>query len=161
MPTRFRRADETGEKTMRMKDFAAAMLAFAAMVAVVSSAQAQSATSCSNATLNGTYTYSNVGWSISAGKAAPFSEAGFDNFNGAGTSTGVITVNSNGVVVNNNTPDSSTYTIKADCIGTIVFNIAGTLSHYNVYVSPSGDQFRFIETDTGIVNTSTETRVSK
>jgi hypothetical protein len=116
--------------------------------------------SCSNATLNGTYAFAAIGWSISsAGKAAPIALAGFDTFNGAGTSTGVITVNSNGVVVDNNTPDSSTYTIKADCTGTIVFDTAGSLSHYNVYVSPSGNQFKLIETDLGSVSTETETRV--
>jgi hypothetical protein len=115
--------------------------------------------SCSNATLNGTYAFGYVGWSISGGQIAPFSAAGFDTFNGAGTSTGVITVNSNGVVVNNNTTDTSTYTIESACTGTIVFNIAGTLAHFNVYVSPDGDQFMLIETDQGSVIGGTETRV--
>src|SRR5262249_15685154 len=81
--------------------------------------------SCSNATLNGTYSFAATGWSISAGAAAPLSLAGFDTFNGAGTSTGVITVSVNGVVVNNNSTDPSTYTINADCTGTIVFTTAG------------------------------------
>jgi hypothetical protein len=101
-----------------------------------------------------------VGWLISEGRTTPLSEAGFDTFNGAGTSTGVITVVVSGFVVNNNTPDSSTYTINADCTGTIVFSQPGALIHLNVYVSPSGNQFRLIETDTGSVVAGTETRVS-
>ncbi len=81
--------------------------------------------SCSNATLNGTYTFGYISWQIAKGKSTPASEAGFDTFNGKGTSTGVITAVYNGVVAGSNTPDTSTYTINADCIGTIVFHAAG------------------------------------
>lgn len=116
---------------------------------------------CSNATLKGTYTFGYIGWSISAGKSSPFSAAGFDRFNGAGTSHGVITINSNGVVVNNNTPDTSTYTIKANCTGKVVFNTAGSLAHFNVYLSPSGKLFSLVETDPGSLIGGTETRVAR
>jgi hypothetical protein len=134
-------------------------LAIVGTLALLGTAGAASI-SCSNVTLNGTYAFAAIGWSISAGKAEPLSLAGFDTFNGKGTSTGVITVVVNGVVVNNNTPDTSTYTINADCTGTIVFNTAGSLAHYNIYVSPSGGEMRLIETDPGSVATEIETRVS-
>jgi hypothetical protein len=49
----------------------------------------------------------------------------------------VITAVYNGVVAGSNTPDTSAYTINADCIGTLVFHAAGSLFHFNVYVSPS------------------------
>src|SRR3981081_4198991 len=76
--------------------------------------------SCSNATLNGTYTFGYISWSISNGKSTPASEAGADTFNGKGTGTGVITAVYNGVVAGNNTPDTSTYTSKCDADGTIL-----------------------------------------
>jgi hypothetical protein len=117
--------------------------------------------SCSNATLHGTYTFGYISWSISKGKSTPASEAGFDTFNGKGTSTGVITAVYNGVVAGNNTPDTSTYTINADCIGTIVFHSAGSLFHFTVYVSPSGNSFSLINTDAGNAVAGTETRVTR
>jgi hypothetical protein len=117
--------------------------------------------SCSNATLNGTYTFGYISWSISNGKSTPASEAGADTFNGKGTGTGVITAAYNGVVAGNNTPDTSTYTINADCTGTIVFNSAGSLFHFNVYVSPSGNSFSLISTDAGTAVAGTETRVTQ
>jgi hypothetical protein len=130
-----------------------------ALLGTASTAGAQSI-SCSNATLNGTYAFSTISWSISGSAAVPVSLAGFDTFNGKGTSTGVITVVVNGVVVSNNTPDTSTYTVNADCTGTIVYNTAGSLGHFNLYVSPSGNQVIVIQTDTGSVSTEVETRVT-
>jgi hypothetical protein len=86
--------------------------------------------------------------------------AGFDHFNGAGTSTGVTTFVANGVVVDNNTPDTSAYTLHANCAGEIVFNVGGSLAHFNSYVDPSGQSFTVIQTDHGSVEAGTETRVS-
>ena len=132
-----------------------------ALIGTVSTVGIAAAHSCSNATLRGTYAVAETGWSVSAGGAAPISLAGFDVYDGAGTSTVVVTVNANGVVIYDNTPDTSTYTINADCTGTIVFNVAGNLIHFNVYVSPSGDQLWLVRTDPGIVISETQTRVSR
>lgn len=115
---------------------------------------------CSDATLNGTYTYAYGGSLVTGGVSAPVATSGFDHFNGAGTSKGVTTFVDNGVVENNNTPDTSTYTVHHNCTGTIVFNIAGSIANFNIYLSPSGRSFSIIETDPGAVETGTETRVS-
>jgi hypothetical protein len=117
--------------------------------------------SCSSATLNGTYTFGYISWQISKSKSTPASEAGFDTFNGKGTGHGVITAVYNGVVAGSNTPDTSTYTINADCIGTLVFHAAGSVFHFNVYVSPSGNSFSLINTDPGNAVAGTETRVTR
>jgi hypothetical protein len=125
-------------------------------------AAATSAThSCSNATLKGTYTFGYISWQIAKGKSTPASEAGFDTFTGKGTGTGVITAVYNGVVAGSNTPDTSTYNIHPDCIGTLVFHAAGSLFHFNVYVSPSGNSFSLINTDAGNAVAGTETRVTR
>jgi hypothetical protein len=151
----------------RITVLASACVALAAALLLIGTASAapSSATgkthSCSNATLNGTYTFGYISWSISNGKSTPASEAGADTFNGKGTGTGVITAAYNGVVAGNNTPDTSTYTINADCTGTIVFNSAGNLFHFNVYVSPSGNSFSLISTDAGTAVAGTETRVTQ
>jgi len=117
--------------------------------------------SCRNATLKGTYIYYNDGWLVSGGKRRPFSIAGVDHFSGAGTGHGVTTFDVNGKVVNANTPETSTYTIKADCIGKIVFDTAGSIGHFNVYVSPSGHLVSLVETDPGSIGGGTESRVAR
>ena len=97
---------------------AAGALALTGTASAAPSAATGTKPSCSNATLNGTYTFGYISWSISNGKSTPASEAGFDTFNGNGTGTGVLTAVYNGVVAGSNTPDTSTYTINADSAGT-------------------------------------------
>jgi hypothetical protein len=144
---------------------ACAALATAGTLALTGTSSAAPSTatatkpSCSNATLNGTYTFGYISWQTSNGKSTPASEAGFDTFTGKGTGTGVITAVYNGVVAGSNTPDTSAYTINADCIGTLVFHAAGSLFHFSVYVSPSGNSFSLINTDPGNAVAGTETRV--
>jgi hypothetical protein len=151
----------------RITVLASACVALAAALLLIGTASAapiaatRKTHSCSNATLNGTYTFGYISWSISNGKSTPASEAGADTFNGKGTGTGVITAAYNGVLAGNNMPDTSTYTINADCTGTIVFNSAGSLFHFNVYVSPSGNSFSLISTDAGTAVAGTETRVTQ
>ena len=117
--------------------------------------------SCRNATLKGTYIYYNDGWVVSRGKKKPFSIAGVDHFNGKGTGHGVTTFDVNGKLLNANTPETSTYTIKANCVGKIVFDTAGSIGHFNVYASPSGHLLSLIETDPGSVGGGTESRVAR
>jgi hypothetical protein len=143
----------------------ACALATAGTLAFVGPASAGAATSgttprCSDATLNGTYSFGSNGWSVSPSKRIPISTGGIDHFNGAGSGTGVATFVSNGVLENNNTPVTSTYTINTDCSGTVVFNVGGNLAHFNVYVSPPGQSFILVDTDPGNVLAGTETRVS-
>ncbi len=117
--------------------------------------------SCRNATLKGTYIFYNDGWLVAGGKSKPFSIAGVDHFNGAGTGHGVSTFDVNGKVVNANSPNTSTYTIKADCIGKIVYDTAGSIGRFNMYVSPSGHFFSLVETDPGSVGGGIESRVAR
>jgi len=42
-----------------------------------------------------------------------------------------------------------------------VFNEAGSLLHFNIYVSPSGNLFRLVGTDPGSVEAGTVTRVAR
>jgi hypothetical protein len=114
---------------------------------------------CSNATLNGTYAYGYNGAAVTKGVSRPTATAGFDRFNGAGRSTGVTTYSDNGTIVDNNTPDTSTYKVRADCTGTIVFTIEGIQARFNLYASPSGRFFTLISTGSSVV-AGTETRVS-
>jgi hypothetical protein len=116
---------------------------------------------CSDATLNGTYIFGSNGTSVSQGQSIPVSTGGIDLFNGAGSGTGLATFVVNGALQNNDTPITSTYTINSNCSGTVAFNVGGSLAHFNVYVSPSGQSFVLVDTDPGNVLAGTETRVSR
>ena len=98
---------------------------------------------------------------VAGGKSRPFSIAGEDHFNGAAAGHGMSTFDVNGKVVNANSPNTSAYTIKADCIGKIVFDTAGSIGHFNVYVSPSGHLASLVETDPGSFGGGTESRVAR
>ena len=117
--------------------------------------------SCRNATLKGTYIFYNDGWVVSGGGRKPFSIAGVDHFNGKGAGHGVTTFDVNGKVLNANTPETSTNPIKADCIAKIVYDTAGSIGHFNVYVGPSGHLVSLVETDPGSVGGGTESRVAR
>jgi hypothetical protein len=135
-----------------------------ALVGAASAAAAPAAGaghSCRNATLKGSYIFYNDGWLVSGGKRKPFSIAGMDRFNGAGTGHGVTTFDVNGKVVDANTPGTSTYTIKADCTGKIVFDTAGGIGHFDMYLSPSGRSFSLVETDPGSVGGGIDSRVAR
>ena len=95
------------------------------------------------------------------GQEQTVSIAGEDHFNGAAAGHGVSTFDLNGKVVNANSPNTSAYTIKADCIGKIVYDTAGSVGHFDMYVSPSGRFFSLVETDPGSVGGGTESRVAR
>jgi hypothetical protein len=67
--------------------------------------------------------------------------------------TGEYTGSTAGVILSN-----STYTVNADCSGTLTLNDD---SRYDFYMAPSGDSFSWIETDAGYTLQDPETRVSK
>ena len=140
---------------------AAGVLTFVGTASAAAPQAARTSPSCRDAALKGTYIYYNDGWLVSRGKKEPYSIAGVDHFNGAGAGHGVTTFDVNGKVVNANTPETSTYTIKADCIGKVVFDTAGSIGHFNMYVSPSGHLLSLVGTDPGSVGGGTESRVAR
>jgi hypothetical protein len=134
-----------------------------ALIGTARAGDAEARLSCSNATLKGAYAFAETGWSISAqGRATPVSRAGFNTYDGDGTGTGLLTINNNGVVVADHQTSTATYSINTDCTGTVVFiHPDGRVIHFNIYVSPSGNEGRLIATDPGSVYVSTETRVAR
>ena len=77
---------------------------------------------CSKATLDGTYLFAHDGVDISGNDQAPFAVAGYDVFDGNGKVKAVISANFNGNVVRHESL-SGTYTVKADCTGTITYTV--------------------------------------
>ena len=108
---------------------------------------------CSAATLRGDYLYAQDGFQVKGTDArarTPFAQAGRETYDGAGKAKGAFTVSENGVPKRGTY--TATYTIKADCSGsiTIVDSLKST-SHYDLYTIPTGDEVVWIQTDGGAV----------
>lgn len=126
----------------------AAALATTLLAAVSGGAMAGE---CSNASLQGHYTYWLQGFD-SAGK--PFAEVGQEHFDGAGN----IATKSNAAGSATMSEDKGTYTINADCSGTSTYASGGA---YNIFVAPSGDSFVFSSSKEGVIQAGENTRVDQ
>jgi hypothetical protein len=96
---------------------------------------------CSEATLDGTYLFAHDGVDISGNDQAPFAIAGMETYDGNGKVKGVYTSNFNGNVARHQSFDA-TYTVKADCTGTVT---SGPDAQ-DVFIAPDGSMFTFVQT---------------
>ena len=106
---------------------------------------------CSEATLHGRYLFAYDG--VEGKKQVPLAVAGQQVFNGNGTQHGVASFNANGKVVSNQR-FSGTYSVKADCTGTITTD--GRQS--DMFIAPGGSMFTWVYTDPGFVASGPELR---
>ena len=113
---------------------------------------------CSKATLKGTYLFAQNGVEIKGnGDQRPFALAGYDVFDGQGEVKGVDSGNFNGEVFRNNR-FSGTYTVKANCTGTVTFR-DGAAIHGDIFIAPDGSKFAFVRTDPEFVGASIDEQV--
>jgi hypothetical protein len=98
---------------------------------------------CSVATLHGTYPFAFDGVEITGNnEQVPFAIAGYAVFDGKGKEKGVASSNFNGEV-SRKEPVSGTYTVKADCTGTVTFADG---SQIDLFIAPDGSMFTFVQT---------------
>jgi hypothetical protein len=98
---------------------------------------------CSEATLDGTYLLAYNGVELKGNNdQRPFALAGYDVYDGNGKVKTVFSSNFNGEVSRNETL-SGTYSVKADCTGTLTFE-DGT--RFDVFIAPDGSKFMFVQT---------------
>ena len=105
--------------------------------------EASSSAKCSEATLHGTYPFAFDGVEVKGNNdQVPFAIAGYAVFDGNGKEKGVASSNFNGEVTRKE-PVSATYTVKADCTGTVTYRDG---SQIDVFIAPDGSIFTFIQT---------------
>ena len=98
---------------------------------------------CSEATLHGTYPFAFDGVEIKGNNdQVPFAIAGYAVFDGNGKEKSVVSSNFNGEV-SRKEPISGTYTVKADCTGTLTFADG---SQIDLFIAPDGSMFTFVQT---------------
>jgi hypothetical protein len=102
---------------------------------------ASSRAKCSVATLEGTYLFAADGVEIKGNDQLPFANAGYDVFDGNAKVNSVFSQNINGKITPNEAL-SGTYSVKADCTGTLTF---GSGTRYDTFIAPDGTQLTFVQ----------------
>jgi len=131
-----------------------------AMGTLAAGGPASAADSCRPSALKGAYIFALSGFKItgeSAAQRTPFAQSGREIFAGDGTLTGVGTASLNGAVVK--LTWKGTYTLGADCAGTVtISDNTGETSHFDIFATPDGSNFTYVQTDKGVVNAGWERR---
>jgi hypothetical protein len=96
---------------------------------------------CSKATLHGTYLFAQDGVSVKGKDQVPFAFAGMEKYDGNGKVKAVVSANFNGDVVRHQSIPG-TYTVKADCTGTVTY---GPKEALDLYIAPNGSMFTFVQ----------------
>src|SRR5262249_9437699 len=105
---------------------------------------------CGPQTLSGTYLFTAHGFNIVSGVAQPKTIVEGITFNGHGTLTvPFATVSINGLIVHAPPGGVGSYTLNADCTGTLTFT-SGPVN-YDIFVRHSGKEFSMIQTDANTV----------
>jgi hypothetical protein len=110
---------------------------------------------CSNAALQGSFGYTQIGTLLPAGVpppfAGPYAEVGRQTFDGKGNTdaTGAISANGNIIKVT----IQGTYTVNPDCTGSMTLAVSplGATAHYDLVIDNDGAGLRAICVDTGAV----------
>jgi len=150
-----------------MKARKTAMIGLAALVSLglasVESANGQSdgSSTCSLATLQGLYMFSQSGYVTINGSLVPQGVTGKSIFKGNGTFTSLATLSLGGNIIPNDAAPG-TYTLNSDCTGTVtVLMTAPTPDvHLDIFVAPDGSEIFTTQTDPGNVLSGTERRVA-
>ena len=118
---------------------------------------------CSLKTLKGRYLFAEKGTILppAFGVTVPTigADAGSLLFHGDGTGTEIVTVRVNGVTVLRNLFVPISYTVNANCTGTLAALVPGGPT-FDIFVAPNGDAIAIIGTDPGNYASSISQRVS-
>jgi hypothetical protein len=117
---------------------------------------------CTLATLKGRYLFATSGTilppAFGVTEPTPGASAGFNIFHGDGAGTAIVTVRVNGLIVLDNFVTPTSYTVDADCTGTVTVAPPGPT--FNIYIAPNGKAMATIATDPGNYVSSIDPRVS-
>ena len=100
---------------------------------------------CTLKTLKGRYLFALQGWRLppAVTELTPSNAAGFHIFNGDGTGTDIVTFRRNGVTLLENFVTPTSYTVDADCTGSITVTDGPT---FDIFIAPNGESFAEIVT---------------
>jgi hypothetical protein len=115
---------------------------------------------CNLTTLHGTYTFVGQGFQLQHNQQQPITFAGQETYDGAGEVQGQWTQSINGEI--SRVTYSGSYTVTPACVATeTTTDSTGVTTHFDLFVSPNGNEFTFVATDPGVVLSGSERRVSR
>jgi len=121
---------------------ASVCLAAAMMLGTSATARAAADAHCGVHTLRGSYLFATHGWNIVGGVAVPKAIVEGIDFNGDGTLISPFaTVSINGTILHSS-GSPGTYTLNADCTGTISFTAGAS---FDIFVEANGKQLWMIQ----------------
>lgn len=139
----------------RISMVATPMMVVCGLLAVGSSAWAEDGAEgppCTLKTLKGRYLFAEKATvlppAFGVTGPTPGSDAGFHLFNGDGTGTEVVTFRLNGITVLRNAVVPMSYTVNADCTGTIKVLVPDGPT-FDMFVAPDGSAIATIAADPG------------
>jgi hypothetical protein len=146
--------EEELKRLMRQSLVAAAMALGVSGVALADN----DGNDCTLKTLSGVYVFAASGYNIVAGVAQPKAIIEVIDFNGDGTlSVPAATRSVNGVIARTPPGGTGSYTVEADCTGTIAFDGPS----FDIFISPRGEKLWMIQTNPDTVFQGTATRSSR
>jgi hypothetical protein len=123
----------------------------------------ESEPTCTLKTLKGRYLFAEKGTilppAFGVTGPTPGVNAGFHLFNGDGTGTDIVTLRVNGVTVLRNLVVPISYTVNADCTGTITVLVPGG-PFFDIFIAPNGDAIALVGMDPGNYASGIVRRVS-
>jgi hypothetical protein len=150
------------KSVFRISTIATPMMIVCGLLVAGSSAWADEPT-CTLKTLKGRYLVADKGTilppAFGVTGPTPGANAGFHLFNGDGTGTDIVTLRVNGVTVLKNAVVPISYTVNADCTGTITVLVPGGPS-FGMFIAPNGEAIATIAADPGNYVSSIDRRVS-
>jgi hypothetical protein len=123
------------------------------------------ATTCTLATLKGRYLFALTGTlfppapDVTAVSAD--ARAGYRIFHGDGTGTFIATNNVNGKITAADGHGDLSYTVNANCTGTLQIQPAGATANQEIFIAPNGDGMTAIATGPGRVEAYSSWRVGR
>ena len=133
-----------------------ATVLFSALVVLGIAPNLQAQPSCSNATLSGSFGYTNTGTILAGPDVGPFGGVGRQVFDGKGNTGATATVSVNGNIFH--VTIKGTYVVNPDCTGSMTLVVSAGpetfTNHVDLVIVHGGTEFRAINTDAGSVITT-------
>jgi len=139
--------------------FRISLILLVAALAMSSAAKAHP-NECTDSTIRGTYAFTIHGQIFTPNGPILIDGIAKTTFDGEGNLTQVDAVAQNGVIGQVWRPGTGTYTVNADCTGTMsIANPSQPTLHLAIVVSRAGEQIHTVVTDSGVAVTSDAERV--
>ena len=133
----------------------------AAILVLPSIARAGDSEECSAKTIRGVYLFHATGFNIVNGAALPKAIIEKLVFDGEGNvSTPAVSLSINGTIVQPPQGAPGTYTVDADCTGTLTFADAAG-NKFALQIKPTGSEINMLQTNTNTVLQGTAQRVAR